>query len=975
MAYTPLLKPPAGGTGTTTTFTQGSVVFSGASGVYAQDNANLAWDDTNNQLLVAGGTAALPGYAIAADPNTGVFSPGADQLSITTGGTSRLGIDASGQIGINCSTVAGLILRAQQAGANDVGFELQRLSSTLMGVISYDRASSTWTAMSQYASVHTWVTGPTSTEAARIDSNGNFLIGTTSNPNSVKLNVNGQVAGSNFGDAIGTYNVNLGGAATEGRGVVAGYSGGSYGGIGYNIRHTTSGGSYVAPLTDTVNYLRFDQGFSFFYAPSGVAGRTLIDNTTPTLLLQMRLDASGNLLLGTTSNPYASRMHVAGDMTYTGTTTYALPGAGNDYMFSNNNGLGFKFRVNGQAGVPTVRVRVTQTGIAVGGEDGTAGIGYIRGTNRLAGETNSPGGDVFIVGGASTGSAAGGVITFRVTPAGAAGTAVNSETTRLSITPTGSTFIGNLSQNSGAVTLGANSASSFTTSAGTLTLGGNDGIIFNSPVLEIARFTTAGRLALGTNNPDARLHIAAGTQPNATYALHLDTTFATDDVLPSAAWYYMSAPATTTPQYIRGIHANLIDGGYVGSEGSAAIDVDTGVKGTGVNILTRGSLSGTAPRGNLAISAVASPTTAGHNAGIMGVGRRSTARNYGVVGLAEGTTGSVNFGVYGLSRATSGTPIEVAGAFVSGASDTLEPSFNTTLWVDNTGRTDVYPFRVARNGTTSILVTPTSTSTTDGVYINDGLFWTKPPNTPLNRDYIGQVITRIDNNGRMGCLDLCEPRFVSIVYDEFNRTTAELTVGGALYSATATNGSSSVGTTSNAAGIAIINTGNVATVNDGIAVYGRTDIMRFSGPTAFKTRVQIPTLSNTTTEYCFRIGLRSVAIPSGTDTDGVFFEYNRSLSGDVWRCRSFKNSVNTTSIGTSPASILAGIWYALELIVDAGVAEFYVNGASIATITGASVPTAGDAVNLGMAIFKLNASATNRSAHVDYWCVMEYYPR
>jgi hypothetical protein len=39
-----------GGTGTSTQFTLGSVVFAGASGVYTQDNANFFWDDTNNRL-------------------------------------------------------------------------------------------------------------------------------------------------------------------------------------------------------------------------------------------------------------------------------------------------------------------------------------------------------------------------------------------------------------------------------------------------------------------------------------------------------------------------------------------------------------------------------------------------------------------------------------------------------------------------------------------------------------------------------------------------------------------------------------------------------------------------------------------------------------------------------------------------------------------------------------------------------------
>jgi hypothetical protein len=60
-----------GGTGTATTFTSGSIIFAGASGVYSQDNANLNWDDTNNTLGV-GRTAAS---------NVRVYSKGG-----TTGG-------------------------------------------------------------------------------------------------------------------------------------------------------------------------------------------------------------------------------------------------------------------------------------------------------------------------------------------------------------------------------------------------------------------------------------------------------------------------------------------------------------------------------------------------------------------------------------------------------------------------------------------------------------------------------------------------------------------------------------------------------------------------------------------------------------------------------------------------------------------------------------------------------------------------
>lgn len=48
-----------GGTGTTTTFTTGSVVFAGASGIYTQDNANFFWDDTNNRLGIGTSSPAV----------------------------------------------------------------------------------------------------------------------------------------------------------------------------------------------------------------------------------------------------------------------------------------------------------------------------------------------------------------------------------------------------------------------------------------------------------------------------------------------------------------------------------------------------------------------------------------------------------------------------------------------------------------------------------------------------------------------------------------------------------------------------------------------------------------------------------------------------------------------------------------------------------------------------------------------------
>lgn len=47
-----ILPVANGGTGTSTEFTDGSIVFSGSSGIYSQNNNNLFWDNSNNRFRV-----------------------------------------------------------------------------------------------------------------------------------------------------------------------------------------------------------------------------------------------------------------------------------------------------------------------------------------------------------------------------------------------------------------------------------------------------------------------------------------------------------------------------------------------------------------------------------------------------------------------------------------------------------------------------------------------------------------------------------------------------------------------------------------------------------------------------------------------------------------------------------------------------------------------------------------------------------
>jgi hypothetical protein len=75
-------------TGTTSSFTSG--VFTTLSGATA----------TFTSGIIASGTAAAPSLAILGDPDTGVFSPGANQLAVATNGAQQVSIDSAGKVSL-----------------------------------------------------------------------------------------------------------------------------------------------------------------------------------------------------------------------------------------------------------------------------------------------------------------------------------------------------------------------------------------------------------------------------------------------------------------------------------------------------------------------------------------------------------------------------------------------------------------------------------------------------------------------------------------------------------------------------------------------------------------------------------------------------------------------------------------------------------------------------------------------------------
>jgi hypothetical protein len=154
------------------------------------------------------GTAAAPSIAIEGDENTGIYSPGADQLAISTNGIGRLFVDASGNINVDAGTfyvdavnnVVGLgstnpsiygsnallvnnnTLTINQDGANEPILQFRSGTATQLGRIQYPPSGLRFVNVSGAA------------ETVRITSDGKLGLGTSSPSDLLHISKSGGAA-------------------------------------------------------------------------------------------------------------------------------------------------------------------------------------------------------------------------------------------------------------------------------------------------------------------------------------------------------------------------------------------------------------------------------------------------------------------------------------------------------------------------------------------------------------------------------------------------------------------------------------------------------------------------------------------------------------------------------------------------------------------------------------------------------------
>jgi hypothetical protein len=326
-------------TGTTANFTSGNfVTLSGATATFTSG-------------VIASGTAAAPSLSIASDPNTGIYSPGADQVALATAGTGRLFVDSTGRVGIGTSSpITALQVVGVSTFGNNVDGRLQVTTDSNLGYIdSLNNTSTQWQPLIERATDIRFCTntaGVTPVEKVRIDSAGSLLVGTSTSAQPKVLILSNTGASNYQSDGL---QVQVGATVNNpnSRGVVADFSAGNV-----SDPATTYGATInIGAISVGLYGVRIVPGNAFAisdYFPGG----TYVGVGNPPAE-RLRINASGNVGIGTSAP--AAKLHIQ--------TIPAEINQSGSVIFGPNTNYGFEIRnVIDGAGFPRVELRAPVVG-------------------------------------------------------------------------------------------------------------------------------------------------------------------------------------------------------------------------------------------------------------------------------------------------------------------------------------------------------------------------------------------------------------------------------------------------------------------------------------------------------------------------------------------------------------------------------------------------------------------------------------
>jgi hypothetical protein len=322
-----------------------------------RNSANNAWislRELDGTLTLEDGTAAAPGLAFTSDLNTGLFRVGADQVAITTGGTSRLAV----------STTAVSSTLAVDVPLGAVGTP----SITFTGDLNTG-------IYSPAADTIAFVEG--GAEAARIDSSARLLVGTTT-------------ARSNLGGGTLSAGLQLEGVSNNSARYMAHVYNAND--VGYPLhifaksRGTAVGSNTIVQSGDFLGGLNFEGADGTNFIP-GAFIAAQVDGTPGAN------DMPGRLVFSTTADGASSpteRMRIDSSGVAMFNTTSQLIRASETFRVNGGTGIA-SFQSNG-SGLPVIAIRNTNAVATymIAFNNNTTECGTITtGTNSVAYNTSS----------------------------------------------------------------------------------------------------------------------------------------------------------------------------------------------------------------------------------------------------------------------------------------------------------------------------------------------------------------------------------------------------------------------------------------------------------------------------------------------------------------------------------------------------------------------------------------------------------